>query len=178
MFCHWVGVRSLLLLWWNATRNPFISIWSLLLKLCSRDRMDERYSGGPKERWRTTSLTSLSLKFLYEGNESHWWSACSVLSRWSDVISVSPPADLSVTSFWQSASLNYHADRILTETHFHFMWLSCQSPSYTRTNRLTADLPWGQLKEMFFQKPLWNMTIWKTSNFHSLYFVNFHTLKI
>lgn len=151
MFCHWVGVRSLLLPWWNATGNPFISIWSLLLKLCSRGRTDKRCSGGLRARRRVPSLTFLSLTFLYEGNESHWWSACSELSHWSDVISVSPPAGLSVTSFGQSARLNYRADGIVTETHFHFMWLSCQSPSYTRTNKLTAYLLRGQFKKCFPQ---------------------------
>lgn len=139
MFCHWVGVCSLLLLWWNAVGNPFV----LKSALEALQRRETGWTRGEMEDYVSDIFLSVESDDFqqrssrYESNESHWSSVCSRLTDliWS-VFLPATPADPSVTSLWQSATVNYHADMILTESHSNFKWLTCQShlPTHEHTS--------------------------------------------
>lgn len=118
---------------------------SICFEVCSwssaaeRDWVDEGGDGGLR-LWHL-SLSGVwwfpAEKFSIWDNESHWSSVCSRLTDliWS-VFLPATPADPSVTSLWQSATVNYHADMILTESHSNFKWLTCQShlPTHEHTS--------------------------------------------
>lgn len=170
MFCYWVGVCSLLLLWWNAVGDAFI----LKSAYCAPQWRERRSEGAEEKdlcvsdysgKWRQL-VTYFLAKLLRVISESLIPCVCLHVSLHRI------RSDQIIQLLWQvcwSPFLIHPADFILTNCHSKLTckpdadwftggkWLTCQSNLPTHNTSGGKVKVWG--KEIIFLSFLWSSQI-------------------